>query len=103
MGGRQQKAGRRGGHRGRLRGTPERQQSCTLSLLRRPPFTAPPPLPAPPIPLPPLPAHSYKVLIDGEERKAGSLFEDFEPPFNPPAEIPDPDDKKPDDWVDEAK
>ena len=40
---------------------------------------------------------------DGEERKAGSLFEDFEPPFNPPAEIPDPDDKKPDDWVDEAK
>lgn len=47
--------------------------------------------------------NTYKVLIDGEEKKAGSLFEDFEPPFNPPATIPDPDDKKPEDWVDEAK
>ena len=43
------------------------------------------------------------MLIDGEEKKAGSLFDDFDPPVNPPAEIPDPDDSKPDDWVDEPK
>eukprot|EP00887_Chlorella_sp_A99_P006722 scaffold3.g6722.t1 len=47
--------------------------------------------------------NSYAVLIDGEEKKAGSLFEDFEPPFNPPETIPDPEDKKPEDWVDDAK
>ena len=43
------------------------------------------------------------MLIDGEEKKAGSLFEDFEPSINPPETIPDPKDKKPADWVDEAK
>lgn len=47
--------------------------------------------------------NSYAVLIDGEEKKAGSLFDDFDPPVNPPAEIPDPDDSKPDDWIDEPK
>ena len=50
-----------------------------------------------------LPCRSYAVLIDGVEKKAGSLFEDFEPAFNPPETIPDPEDKKPADWVDEAK
>ena len=45
----------------------------------------------------------YKVLIDGKEEKAGSLFEDFEPAFNPPEEIDDPEDKKPEDWVDESR
>ena len=59
-------------------------------------------------PTPPLlpshrPPHSYAVLIDGVEKKAGSLFEDFEPSINPPETIPDPEDKKPEDWVDEAK
>ena len=43
------------------------------------------------------------MLIDGEEKKAGSLFEDFEPSINPPETIPDPEDKKPEDWVDEAR
>ena len=47
--------------------------------------------------------NSYAVLIDGEEKKAGSLFEDFEPSINPPETIPDPEDKKPEDWVDEAR
>ncbi len=47
--------------------------------------------------------NTYKVLIDGEEKKAGSLFDDFEPSINPPETIPDPEDKKPEDWVDEAK
>jgi calnexin len=47
--------------------------------------------------------NTYAVSIDGKEEKSGSLFEDFEPPFNPPKEIDDPEDKKPEDWVDEAQ
>lgn len=47
--------------------------------------------------------NTYEVLVDGEVKKSGSLFEDFEPPFNPPEEIDDPEDKKPEDWVDEAR
>jgi hypothetical protein len=45
----------------------------------------------------------YEILIDGEEKKSGSLFEDFEPSFNPAKEIDDPEDKKPEDWVDTQK
>ncbi|KAK9855449.1 hypothetical protein WJX84_001402 [Apatococcus fuscideae] len=47
--------------------------------------------------------NTYAVLIDGEEKKTGSLFEDFKPSINPPKEIDDPEDTKPEDWVDEAK
>jgi len=47
--------------------------------------------------------HTYEVKIDGKVEKSGSVFEDFEPPFNPPKMIDDPDDKKPEDWVDEEK
>jgi len=43
------------------------------------------------------------VLIDGESKKSGSLFDDFVPAFNPPEEIDDPEDKKPADWVDDLK
>jgi calnexin len=46
---------------------------------------------------------SYAVLIDGEEKKAGSLFEDFEPAFVPAEKIDDPKDSKPASWVDEAR
>lgn len=46
---------------------------------------------------------SYQILIDGEEKKSGSIFEDFTPAFNPDAEIDDPEDEKPDDWVDTPK
>ena len=42
-------------------------------------------------------------MIDGEEKKSGSLFEDFSPHINPPQEIDDPEDTKPEDWVDTAK
>ena len=42
-------------------------------------------------------------MVDGHVDADGSLFEKFEPPINPPEEIPDPDDKKPTDWVDEEK
>jgi calnexin len=47
------------------------------------------------------PDNTYQILIDGEEKKAGSIFEDFTPAINPPKEIEDKDDKKPEDWVDE--
>ena len=49
------------------------------------------------------PDNTYEVKIDGETRKSGSIFSDFEPPFNPPAEIDDKEDTKPDDWIDDAK
>ena len=38
-----------------------------------------------------------------EEVKSGNLLTSLDPPIIPPKTIPDPDDKKPDDWVDEAK
>ena len=47
--------------------------------------------------------NTYSMLIDGEEKKSGSLFDHFDPSFNPPKEIDDPEDTKPEDWVDEAK
>ncbi|KAK9788860.1 hypothetical protein WJX73_002315 [Symbiochloris irregularis] len=47
--------------------------------------------------------NTYDVLIDGESKKTGSLFEDFEPSINPPEEIDDPKDKKPASWVENPK
>ncbi len=35
--------------------------------------------------------------------QSGSLLEEMDPPVNPSKEIDDPSDKKPEDWVDEAK
>ncbi|KAH8427960.1 calnexin [Aspergillus melleus] len=49
------------------------------------------------------PDQTFQILIDGESVKEGSLLEDFNPPVNPEKEIDDPKDKKPSDWVDEAK
>lgn len=49
------------------------------------------------------PDNTYTVYIDGVDKKSGSLLEDFEPSFLPPKEIPDPEDSKPEDWVDTAK
>jgi len=49
------------------------------------------------------PDNTYEVLIDDESKSAGSLLEDFTPPVNPSAEIDDPEDKKPEDWVDTEK
>eukprot|EP00959_Pyramimonas_sp_CCMP1952_P438474 9179791-Pyramimonas_sp.AAC.1 len=45
--------------------------------------------------------HPYEILIDNEVAKEGSLLEDLDPAINPPAEINDPTDFKPEDWVDE--
>ncbi|CAK9163200.1 unnamed protein product [Ilex paraguariensis] len=51
------------------------------------------------------PDNELRVLIDGEEKKKANFLsaEDFEPPLVPPKTIPDPDDKKPEDWDERAK
>ncbi|KAI9851759.1 MAG: hypothetical protein M1838_002836 [Thelocarpon superellum] len=49
------------------------------------------------------PDQSFEIRINGESAKNGTLHDDFTPSVNPPKEIDDPKDKKPDDWVEEAK
>jgi len=49
------------------------------------------------------PDNSYQILLDDEELGKGNLLENFNPSVNPPKEIDDPEDKKPSDWVDDAK
>jgi calnexin len=49
------------------------------------------------------PNNTYIIQQNGENVKEGSLLEDFTPSVNPPKEIDDPKDKKPDDWVDDAR
>lgn len=45
--------------------------------------------------------NTYEVRIDNEKVESGKLEEDWD--FTAPKRIPDPDAKKPSDWVDEAK
>ncbi len=47
------------------------------------------------------PDNTYEVRIDNEKVEGGKLEEDWD--FLLPKQIPDPDAKKPSDWVDEAK
>ncbi|XP_077250168.1 calnexin homolog [Tasmannia lanceolata] len=51
------------------------------------------------------PDNELRILIDGEEKKKTSFLsaDDFEPPLIPAKTIPDPDDKKPEDWDERAK
>lgn len=49
------------------------------------------------------PDNTFTILIDNKEVNSGSLLEDFTPPVNPPEEIDDPNDKKPDDWDEREK
>lgn len=49
------------------------------------------------------PNGQYEILINREKIRFGSLLEDLDPPMSSPAEIDDPTDKKPTDWVDEAQ
>ncbi|XP_065836879.1 calnexin-like [Oscarella lobularis] len=49
------------------------------------------------------PDNMYQILVDQREVNSGSLLSDFEPPVNPPKEIDDPDDKKPEDWDEREK
>jgi len=46
---------------------------------------------------------SYEIFINEVSAKKGLLAEDFSPAFVPEAEIEDPEDVKPADWVDAAK
>eukprot|EP01004_Peranema_trichophorum_P004011 NODE_2964_length_1450_cov_134.246420_g2569_i0.p1 GENE.NODE_2964_length_1450_cov_134.246420_g2569_i0~~NODE_2964_length_1450_cov_134.246420_g2569_i0.p1 ORF type:complete len:400 (-),score=111.10 NODE_2964_length_1450_cov_134.246420_g2569_i0:192-1391(-) len=47
------------------------------------------------------PDNTYEVLVDNVKRESGKLEEDWD--FLKPKTIPDPNDKKPSDWVDEAE
>jgi calnexin len=49
------------------------------------------------------PDNTFEILVDGQSSTNGSLLTSFEPPVNPPAEIDDPTDHKPSDWVDKAE
>lgn len=49
------------------------------------------------------PDNSYEVLIDQSSVSRGSLLHDVVPPVNPPKEIDDPNDSKPEDWDERAK
>ncbi|KAL9256901.1 Calnexin homolog 1-like protein [Drosera capensis] len=51
------------------------------------------------------PDNGLRILIDGEEKKKANFLssEDFDPAIFPPMTIPDPDDKKPEDWDEREK
>ncbi|XP_010154260.1 PREDICTED: calmegin [Eurypyga helias] len=49
------------------------------------------------------PDDTFEMLIDQSVVGKGSLLEDMVPPVNPPKEIEDPRDKKPDDWDERPK
>jgi len=45
----------------------------------------------------------YEIFIDNKSKKKGKFADDFDPPFQPEKEIKDPEDEKPEDWVDDEK
>jgi calreticulin len=47
------------------------------------------------------PDDTYALSVDGEEKAAGNLKDDF--PFEQPKTIPDPEAEKPEDWVDQEQ
>ncbi|KAK1791912.1 hypothetical protein P4O66_013893 [Electrophorus voltai] len=49
------------------------------------------------------PDNSYEMFIDQSSVSKGSLLTDVVPPVNPPKEIDDPKDTKPEDWDERAK
>lgn len=49
------------------------------------------------------PDNTFEISVDRKIVNSGSLLEDFAPPVNPPAEIDDPADRKPDDWDEREK
>jgi calnexin len=49
------------------------------------------------------PNNTFIIKQNGEQVKEGSLLEDFTPSFNPPKEIEDEKDTKPEDWVDQSR
>ncbi|XP_069055602.1 calnexin [Pleurodeles waltl] len=49
------------------------------------------------------PDNSFEILIDQTTVNRGNLLNDMTPPVNPPKEIEDPEDQKPEDWDERAK
>ncbi len=49
------------------------------------------------------PDNTFEMSIDYKIVNHGSLLDDFNPPVNPPAEIDDPQDRKPEDWDEREK
>jgi len=49
------------------------------------------------------PDNTFEVSVDYKVVNHGTLLDDFNPPVNPPAEIDDPDDRKPEDWDEREK
>ena len=49
------------------------------------------------------PDNTYKMLVDQTEVNTGSLLKDLTPSIQPPKEIVDPNDKKPETWDDREK
>ncbi|KAI0391160.1 Calreticulin-domain-containing protein [Xylariaceae sp. FL0594] len=49
------------------------------------------------------PNNTFIIQKDGENVREGSLLDQFSPSVNPPEEIDDPKDTKPEDWVDDAR
>ncbi|KNC31585.1 hypothetical protein FF38_12733 [Lucilia cuprina] len=49
------------------------------------------------------PDNSYEIRVDHKVINEGSLLNDFTPAVNPPREIDDPEDKKPEDWDEREK
>lgn len=49
------------------------------------------------------PDQTFEISVNNKSVKSGSLLEDFSPAVTPPKEISDPEDKKPSDWVEDAK
>jgi len=47
--------------------------------------------------------NTFEVFIDKKSTSTGNLLTDFEPPLVPSKQIDDPEDHKPEDWVDDAK
>ncbi|XP_068702303.1 calnexin-like [Montipora foliosa] len=49
------------------------------------------------------PDNTFEVFVDQSSVNSGSLLDDFTPAVNPPKEIDDPSDKKPEDWDEREK
>ncbi|XP_061764500.1 calmegin isoform X2 [Nerophis ophidion] len=49
------------------------------------------------------PDNSYEMFVDQSSVSSGTLLQDVVPPVNPPKEIDDPNDTKPQDWDERAK
>jgi calnexin len=49
------------------------------------------------------PDNSFEIMVDGEVKTSGNLLTSMQPPVNPPKEIDDPTDSKPEDWVENKK